>query len=141
MVGFNPYITFEGTCEEALHFYKSCFGGEILFIQYYRESPQAAVDKQFHDKIMHSEFKAGPVHFMACDVSGGESVLSGNPISFNIMFVDPQQQKRVFQKLAAGGTIKVPLEKTFWQSIFGMVTDRYGLHWMLNCEISSSPTI
>ena len=131
MIGFNPYITFEGTCEEALHFYKSCFGGEILFIQYYRESPQAVAD-QFSNKIMHSEFKAGPIHFMACDVYGGDSLLKGNPVSFNINFADPQEQRRVFDVLAAHGIVKVPLEKTFWQSIFGMVTDRYGVQWMVN---------
>ena len=139
MIDFNPYITFDGTCEEALRFYKSCFGGEILYLQYYRDAPGENATNQLGEKVMHSEFKSGPVHFMACDVSTGAADLQGNRISFYINFADPLQQKRTFQKLAEKGKIQVQLEQTLWQSLFGMVTDRYGVQWMLNCDINSGP--
>lgn len=133
MTDFNPYITFDGHCEEALDFYKECFHGEILFTQYYGESPKH-VPEEYHQKIMHSEFKAGGIHFMACDNLPGQTMHYGNNVTFNVTFDDLSEQEEVFKKLSEGGNIYLTLQDTFWGSKFGMLTDRFGIHWMLNCD-------
>ena len=139
MIGFQPYISFHGNCEEALHFYKKCFGGEIIFVQYYRDSPDGSMSELFKDKVMHSEFKSGPIHFMACDVSADNKGRKINAVTFILAFGDPQEQQIIFNALADGGEIQLLLEETFWETISGMVTDRYGVQWILNCERISVP--
>jgi PhnB protein len=133
MTGFNPYITFDGNCEEALKFYESCFSGKTLFIQHYEEIP-VAVSKPFKSKVMHSEFKAGSVHFMACDKAPGQTIHPGTNITLYINFSSSKEQENIFNKLSAQGTIHMPLEPTFWGSRMGILTDRFGIHWMLVLE-------
>jgi PhnB protein len=130
MTGFNPYITFDSCCEEALNFYKKCFGGEIVFIQYFDESAfgNGGAEKP---KVMHSEFRADAVHLMACDKSPGQTIHQGTNITLYISFKNSKKQDEIFESLSVGGIIHMPLEATFWGSRLGILTDQFGIHWML----------
>lgn len=136
MHAFNPYLTFDGNCEEAFIFYKSCFGGEITIIQRFGESPMQ-MSEAYKNKIMHMELEAAPLHLMGSDGSPQHQVVQGNTVTFNLTFLDVEEQELVFNKLADGGKISMPLENTFWGSRFGMLSDKFGVHWMFNCQLSS----
>jgi PhnB protein len=127
MTEFHPYITFNGTCKDALEFYRSCFGGQIEFIQYYPDR----TGKPSPSRVMHSEFRSGEIHFMACDTLPGEKFLQGTNISLYVSFSDADKQNETFARLAEEGTVHMNLEKTYWGSRLGILTDRFGIHWML----------
>jgi PhnB protein len=131
MKDFHPYITFEGNCEEALRFYEHCFAGKILYIQYYDEAAAFGAEA-LKSKVMHSEFQSGPVHFMACDKSSNQiEVNSGTNLTLYIAFDNGSEQERIFKKLSEQGKINFGLEKTIWGSIVGLLTDKFGVQWML----------
>lgn len=132
MKSLNPYINFSGKCREALNFYKACFNGEIEAISTFDEAP-GETDEKFKDNVMHSEFRAEGIFFMATDGMPGRDAVSGDNISLTLQFTDEQEQARIFEALSQGGKITQPLEDTFWGARFGMLVDRYGIHWMLNC--------
>jgi PhnB protein len=128
----QPYLLFYGTCEEALDFYKSVFGGEITSVHRFEGSP---MESQVPDKskIMHASFVAPGVEFMASDdVRGGEQ--QGSRITMSLGTNDVAEAERAFNALASGGTVGMPLQQTFWAARFGMLTDKYGIDWMVNCE-------
>ena len=132
MLGVSPYIAFQGNCREALEFYKRALHAEVLFVQTVGESPMSNMGPA--ENIMHSTIRVGNSNVMMCDDSRPESAASGGNISLAIGLNDPKEAKELFDGLAAGGTVIMPLEKTYWAEAFGMVTDRFGVKWMLNCE-------
>ena len=132
MLGVQPYISFNGNCEEAINFYKDCLGGEILYVQHYGESPMKGMGKD--DNVMHCTLKVGDTHIMACDNPQGQPVASGSNISLAIGSNDPSGAEAMFEKMALGGQITMPMQETFWAARFGMLTDKYGVNWMFNCD-------
>jgi PhnB protein len=131
MKGFHPYITFEGNCEEALKFYENCFNGTIEYIQYYDDAA-AFGSEAMKNKIMHSEFNAGPLHFMACDRSpGNREFCMDTNMTLYISFDSHDEQEKIFKKLSSEGKIHMGLEQTVWGSTVGLLTDKFGIHWML----------
>jgi PhnB protein len=128
-----PYLTFAGNCREAFEFYKVCLNGEITAIQTFAEA-KMEVDDSFKNRILHAEFRAEDVFFMASDGNSGFVVNPGNNISLNLDLTDGKEQERIFKALAEGGAVTMPLQKTFWGATYGMLTDRYGIQWMLNCS-------
>ncbi|REJ76203.1 MAG: VOC family protein [Acidobacteria bacterium] len=138
MTKLVPHIAFNGNCEEALNHYKDAFGGEIEFAQRYGDSPMAdQVPEEYGSKIMHATFSAEGIHFMAADSMPGHEAPAGSNIDLSVMHEDADEQARVFEKLAEGGEVKMPLQDTFWGAHFGMVKDRFGIGWMLNRELES----
>lgn len=133
MRGPIPFLHFSGNCEEALHFYKECFGGEIVAIQRYSDSP-GPVPEEHETKILYSQFKAGDLLFMASDGPPNFHTYYGNQVSLNINFDSPVREEKIFKSLSFGGTIDMPLEDQFWGAKSGMLTDKYGIKWMLNCD-------
>lgn len=133
MKQLNPYLAFAGTCREALNFYKDCLGGEILAMSTFGESPMPTSDET-KDRVMHAEFKADGVYFMASDSMPDHPVQNGNSISMSLNFTDAQEQQDAFNKLSAGGQVTMPLQDTFWGATFGMLTDKFGINWMLNYQ-------
>jgi PhnB protein len=133
MIGFNPYLTFDNTCRQALEFYKDCFNGEIESMQTAGDS-QMAKNADEKDKIIHAVFKAGSIFFMASDAMG-HPVSKGSNVTLNINFNSVSEQEKVFNKLSSGGNVTMPLQETFWGAKFGMVTDKFGINWMVNCEL------
>lgn len=137
MVGVNPYISFKGNCRQAIEFYKSALQGEVLFIQTVGESPMS--DMGPAENIMHCSIKVGNSTVMMCDDPRPEGTMNGGNISLAIGLDDPERAKQLFGNLAKDGSILMPLEKTYWAEAFGMVTDQFGVRWMINCETPKSP--
>ena len=134
MLGIQPYISFKGNCEEAINFYKDRLGAELVFMQRYGESPMAG--KGPDDKIMHCTIKIGDSVVMACDnvFEDQNPTTIGNNISLAIGSNDPAAAETMFDKLSEGGTVVMPMQQTFWAERFGMLTDKFGINWMFNCE-------
>jgi PhnB protein len=133
-----PYLFFSGNCEDALNFYKKVFGGEITGIMRWKEMPADAggppVTPETAERVMHSNFKSGSISFMASDASPGKQYGEG-PISLSLGTDDPAEAQRIFDSLAQGGNVEMPMQDMFWGAKFGMLTDKYGIDWMMNCQL------
>ncbi len=132
MLGIHPYIAFKGTCRQAVEFYKEALGAEVLFLQTVGESPMA--DMGPAGNIMHCTMRLGDSTVMMCDDPGPDAGSGAGNISLAIGLNDPARAGRIFDKLATGGTVLMPLGKTYWAEAFGMVIDRFGVRWMINCD-------
>lgn len=125
------YLSFPGNCGEAMEFYKSVFGGELQLLKY--EGTPMANDEN-KDKIMHSHLLFDGATLMAADIMDGTEIKSGNNIT---LLIDPPSHElggEYLSKLAEGGNVIMPYEKTFWGAYFGMVSDKYGFIWSVNFE-------
>lgn len=131
-MGVSPYIAFKGNCRQAIDFYKSALNAEVLFSQTVGESPMS--DMGPADNIMHSTIKVGDSTIMMSDDPRPDSGADNGNISLAIGLNDVGRAKQVFENLAKGGSVVMPLEKTFWAEAFGMVTDKFGVKWMVNCD-------
>lgn len=134
MKSMNPYLTFAGQCRDALNTYQKIFGGTIVSMQTYGESNMADAGGADKDAVIHSEFQAEGMHFMASDDMRGFQPHSDNNITLSLDLSDLQEQDRIYNALAEGGTATYPLADTFWGARFGQVTDKFGIQWMLNCQ-------
>jgi PhnB protein len=134
MKGFNPYLNFNGNCREALDFYKDCFGGEIENVMTFGDAQMGNNDAE-KKRIMHSVFKSGNIFFMASDSMPDQPVSRGSNLTLNIDFENVADQEKVFNKLARGGNVAMPLADQFWGARFGMLVDKFGINWMTNCEL------
>ena len=132
MIGVQPYLNFNGNCEEAINFYKDALGGEILYIQRYGDSPMKGMGDD--NAVMHCTLKVGDSHIMACDSPAGQPASTGSNISLAIGSNDPVGAEDIFNQMADGGSVTMPMQQTFWAERFGMLTDKYGINWMFNCD-------
>ena len=128
----TPYLMFNGDCEEALNFYSRTIGGEIKHLSRFEGSPAESMsaDKQ---KVMHATFEGNGITLMASD--GSQPVSNSANIHLCMDFKDTAAMDNVFNLLAEGGNITMPLQDTFWGARFGMLTDRFGINWMFNSEM------
>ena len=131
-LGVNPYITLKGNCRQAIEFYKDALGAEVLFIQTVGESPMSNMGPA--ENIMHSTIKVGDSTIMMSDDPTPGAGPAGDNISLAIGLNDPEKAKEIFGNLAKGGSVIMPLGKTFWAEAFGMLTDKFGVRWMVNCD-------
>lgn len=127
-----PYLNFNGRCHEALHFYQSCFENVELSIQTYADAKVDDMPEALKDKVMHGEFKTDGVFFMASDGQVGGDFIMGNNIHLNVQLDSVDEQTVLFEKLSQNGSVTMPLQHTFWDARFGMLTDKFGIQWMLN---------
>ena len=129
----NPYLAFDGTCAQAFKFYETALGGTILMMMRLGESPMAAqATPETRDQIMHASMQVGNATIMGGDAPAGMfSAPQGFSVSLGID--DEAEAERVFTNLSEGATIKMPLQETFWAKRFGMLVDRFGIPWMINC--------
>lgn len=127
----EPYLFFEGRCEEALEFYRQNLGAEVTALMRYKESPEPAMCPDGSaDKIMHAAFRIGNSSIMASDGRcSGKVDFDGFALSIAVS--TESEAERLFNALAVGGQIQMPLAKTFFSPRFGMVADRFGVSWML----------
>lgn len=133
MKSLNVYLFFAGRCEEALTFYKECLGGEVISMQTFGDGPMK-VDESQKDKVMHAEFRADDIFFMASDGMGDGEKIDGNSVTLSINLDDETEQEKIFKKLSDGGEVTMELQDTFWGARFGQLTDKFGINWMLNCD-------
>lgn len=130
----QPYLMFNGRCQEAVDLYRAVLGAEVEMLLRFSESPDppppGMVPPDWGDKIMHCCLKIGDTRVMASDGCGGESGEFKN-VSLSASVADAAEADRVFVALSAGGKVTMPLGKTFFSPRFGMLVDRFGLAWMV----------
>ena len=129
----TPYLNFNGDCREAFEFYADVLGGKVEAMISHGDSPIAGdVPPEMHDAIMHAFLVAGDVELMASDAMGGKyDQPAGLYVALHVE--SPDEADRIFHAFAEGGTVTMPIEETFWAKRFGMVVDRFGIPWMVNC--------
>lgn len=133
----DPHLSFMGNCEEAFNFYEKTFGGKIEFRMTYGESPMAAqMGPELQNKIMHMSMRIGDRILMGSDAP---PQYQGTQQGFDICVAvkDASEAEKVFNALAEGGKVTMPLGETFWSRRFGMLTDRFGIPWMVNTNPAS----
>jgi len=130
----NSYLLFDGTCEEAFKFYEKLLGGKIEDLLTHEGTPAACqVPPEWQKKILHARMTIGNAVLMASDAPPGR-YSKPHGFSVNIGVNSVNEAERIFSALAEHGTVHMPLGETFWAERFGMLTDRFGIPWMLNCE-------
>lgn len=127
-----PYLNFNGRCAEALAFYEACFGEADVSVQRFSDGPEMGLPEEAKSLVMHAEFKSDGLFFMATDGQPGNPFEAGNNIHLSIALDDTDEQTRLFEALSEGGQVVMPLQETFWKARFGMLTDRFGIQWMMN---------
>jgi PhnB protein len=129
----QPYLFFGGRCEEALDFYQTAIGAEVEMVMLFRESPDPVppgmLAAGFENKVMHASFRVGGSQIMASDGCDDKSRFDGFRLALSVE--SEADADRAFTALADGGVVDMPLTKTFWSPRYGMVTDRFGVSWMV----------
>jgi PhnB protein len=134
----NPYLSFNGQCETAFKFYAQCLGGQLGAIFRYAGTPLAdQVPADWQDKVMHGSLTVGELVLMGADVAP-DHYEAPKGFSLSIHIKNTTDAERIFRELGKDGRIVVALAKTFWAERFGMVVDRFGLPWLINCGGSES---
>ncbi|MGC1871630.1 MAG: VOC family protein [Acidobacteriaceae bacterium] len=130
----NPYLNFNGNCEEAFKFYEQHLGGKIEAIHTFAGSPmENQLAPEWRNKVMHIRMKVGTTVLMGSDGPGGRyQAPQGFAVSLNMK--DPAEADRVYAALSANGKIHMAIQQTFWATRFAMFTDKFGTPWMINCE-------
>jgi PhnB protein len=130
----SPYLLFNGNCAEAFRFYEKCLGGKIQMMMTHGESPMAEqTPAGWKDKILHVSLLVGNEVLMGSD-SPPEYFQKPQGFSVSFSVADPAEAGRIFQAMAEGGTIRMPIAQTFWSPRFGMLVDRFGVPWMISCD-------
>ena len=132
-IQLNPYLTFNGNCEEAMEFYKTVFGGELTISRFGDFSgPDMPTPEDYKNKVMHAMLKNDDLMFMASDGAPGSTIKFGENMTMSLSGPDEEKLTNYFNALAAGGTITMPLAKQIWGDTFGMLTDKFGVQWMVD---------
>ncbi|MGZ9734322.1 VOC family protein [Flavobacterium sp. GNP002] len=140
MAAINPYLVFNGNCEEAFLFYKSVFGGEFPYIGKFKDMPPAdgnpVLSEADGNKIMHVSLPIGDGSVLMGSDSNSASgeVTIGQNISISINTKSKEEADKLFNGLSAGGTVTMPMSQTFWGAYFGMFADKFGIGWMVNFD-------
>jgi PhnB protein len=130
----NPYLFFNGQCEAAFKFYEKVLGGKIEAMLPHEGTPAAEhVPPEWRKKVLHARLSVGDEVLMGSDAPPDRyEGMKGFSVTINIK--DPKEAERIFHSLAENGTVRMPIEKTFWAERFGMLVDQFGTPWMINCE-------
>lgn len=133
----NPYLTFNGQCEAAFKFYEKCLGGKIEAMLPHKGTPaEAHTPPEWRDKIMHARLNVNGEVLMGSDAPP-DHYKEPKGFSVSLQLKDPAESERIFNALAEGGKVGMPLQQTFWATRFGMLVDRFGIPWMINCDYGS----
>jgi PhnB protein len=145
MASINPYLTFNGNCEDAFNFYKSNFGGDFPYIGRYKDMPPmegcAPISEADGEKIMHVSLPiSSETILMGSDSSEafGNATVAGNNFAISINASSKDEADKLFNGLSAGGKVTMPMNETFWGAYFGMFTDKFGIQWMMNFDTNES---
>lgn len=143
MTSLNIYLNFDGNCEEAFNFYKACFGGDFLSMSRFDEMPpqdgMPPLPEDHLKRIMHVSLPISDEAILMGSDTGGEwatDFKQGNNFSISINASSKEEADRLFNALSDGGNISMPMAETFWESYFGMLTDKFGINWMVSVELS-----
>jgi PhnB protein len=131
----NTYLNFDGNCEAAFNYYAQHVGGKVVALLKFGDSPMAKrTPSEAHDKIMHARYEVDGCTLMGTDRTADypwEPIKSAYVV---INLDDAAKAERIFNALADGGKVDMPLQETFWAHRYGMTVDRFGVPWMVNCE-------
>ena len=137
----QPYLFYEGRCEEAVAFYRDALGAELLMLMRYRDSPEGpahGVPPGGEDKVMHAALQVGGATLLLSDgLCSGQARFEGFAVA--LWVADAATAGRMFAALAAGGQVRLPLGPTFFAPAFGMVADRFGVPWMVTARGEAAP--
>lgn len=142
MSSLNPYLNFPGNTEEAFNFYKSIFGGQFAMVMRFKDTAEAdKVPEAEKDKLMHIALPVGTSVLMGTDAleSMGQTVQQGNNHHLSFDADSKEQADKTFIGLSQGGKIIVPMQDQFWGDYFGMVTDKFGIQWMISFNKGTRP--
>jgi PhnB protein len=130
----QPYLFFDGTCEEAIEFYKTAIGAKVEMLMHFKDSPDKSnLPPNSEGKVMHAAFRVGETQVLASDGHcAGKPSFQGFGLTLNA--TDDAEADTLFAAIGQGGTVMQPMTKTFFASKFGMVTDRFGILWMVIAE-------
>ena len=131
-----PYLFFDGNCREAMNFYQRCFGGKLELMTFGDSPDQDTFADAAKDAIMHGSLNEGDFCLMASDHPNGTPV-SGDNAHLNVQCETKPETDKLFGALSEGGKVTMPLADAFWGAYFGCLTDKYGIHWMLNCPLKN----
>ena len=134
------YLTFAGNCEEAIGFYKETLGAEVIHVSFMGEG-QMEVPENLKGKVMHARLKIGENELYMSDTFDPSALKQGSNVSLSLQSDDLAQTESLFSKLSAGGKVVMPLQDTFWGARFGMFTDKFGIQWMINCELKKEAVL
>jgi len=144
MTTVNVYLNFNGNCKQAFDFYKSVFGGEFQHVSTFGEMPPQdnlpPISDEDKNKIMHISLPVSKETVIMGSDTGGDwapSFTQGNNFSISINADSKSEADRYFNELSKGGKITMPIDKTFWDSYFGMFTDQFGINWMVSCSLEN----
>lgn len=140
MMQWNPYLAFNGKCEAAFKFYEKCLGGKIVMMSRYSEMPPSdqagcgEMPKDAMNRIMHARLVVGNQTLMGGDCPPGMPYngIHGNSVAVQVDTAE--QADKLFKALSENGNVTLPIGETFWALRFGMVSDQFGVPWMVNCE-------
>jgi PhnB protein len=131
----NPYLTFNGQCETAFKFYEQCLGGKIeAMIRHTGTPAEQHVPPEWREKIMHARLAVNGEVLMGSDAPP-DHYKEPKGFSVSLQFKEIKEAERVFHALAENGKVGMPLQQTFWAARFGTLVDRFGIPWMINCEL------
>jgi PhnB protein len=139
MATINPYLTFNGNCEEAFNFYQSVFGGEFPYLGRFKDAPsEQPIPESEGEKIMHVSLPIGNGSvIMGSDTSELHGIVSiGTNYSISINTETKEEAIALFEGLSKDGSVTMPLTDTFWGAYFGMFTDKFGIQWMVNYDVT-----
>jgi PhnB protein len=130
----NPHLVFSGQCETAFKFYEKVLGGKILMLMRYGDSPMAdKTPPEVKNNVMHARLAVGDRLLMGADAPPQMyEPMKGMAVTLGVE--KPADADRIFAALAENGTVRMPIQETFWAQRFGMLTDQFGTPWMVNCE-------
>ena len=133
MAKLNPYLNFDGTCEEAFRFYKVVFGGEFLGdVHKMKDIPGMEIPEEAKNRIMHVALPVGNDHLMGSDVFPGQPFVQGNNNYISVFPESREEADRLFGALSEGGEVEMPMADQFWGDYFGSLKDKFGVYWMIN---------
>lgn len=141
-MAIEPYLFFNGRCEEALRFYEHAFEAKIETVARFRQSPapppEELLPEGWLDKVMHASFLIGDARVMISDGNTDEPA-QFRGFALNVNFASEDEARRAFERLSDGGRVDMPIGPTFYAACFGMVTDRFGVQWMVMAPSPHSP--
>ncbi len=133
MAKLNPYLNFDGTCEEAFRFYKVVFGGEFLGdVHKMKDIPGMEIPEEAKNRIMHVALPVGNDLLMGSDVFPGQPFVQGNNNYISLFPESREEADRLFGALSEGGEVEMPMADQFWGDYFGSLKDKFGVYWMIN---------
>jgi PhnB protein len=140
VVRMNPYLVMDGNAKEAIAFYETALAAKVITVQTFGEmpdDPNHPIPDGVKDRILHGLLKVGETDLMLSDTFPGIPYQTGNQVNITIVMNTADRSKQIFDALAEGGKVNMPLQETFWSPAYGQVTDKFGVPWQITTEVNA----